>query len=131
MRAMKAILLVAASMLFAGAASAADLPARTYTKAPAIVPPAYNWTGWYVGVNAGGEWGNTDLNTVPTNGIFAASGFPGTQATILATQVTNAKPSGWTAGGQVGYNWQASNWLFGIEADANYFGLRKSFGVGP
>jgi outer membrane immunogenic protein len=35
-------------------AFAADLPARTYTKAPAIVAPVYDWSGFYVGLNAGG-----------------------------------------------------------------------------
>jgi outer membrane immunogenic protein len=126
-----ALAAAAVSLMFAGAASAADMAPR-YAKAPPPAPVAvYNWTGWYVGVNGGGAWGNTDLVTVPTNGIFAASGFPGTQATILASQILNVKPTGGTAGGQAGYNWQASNWLFGIEADANYFGLRKSFGVGP
>jgi outer membrane immunogenic protein len=38
--------------------AAADIAARTYTKAPAmVVDPAYNWTGFYVGANAGGAWG--------------------------------------------------------------------------
>ena len=37
-------------------ASAADLPVGTYTKAPAVVTPVYNWTGFYVGLNAGGAW---------------------------------------------------------------------------
>ena len=44
-----------------GAASAADMPARTYTKAPPAPGVAvYNWTGFYVGVNGGGGWGRTD-----------------------------------------------------------------------
>jgi outer membrane immunogenic protein len=100
-------------------------------KARPALAPVYNWTDWFVGVNAGGAWGNSDLNTVPTNGIFAASGFPGTQAGILANQITNVKPTGAIAGAQVGYNWQVSNWLLGVEADANYLGLRRSFGIGP
>jgi hypothetical protein len=39
----------------AGAASAADVPARTYTKAPAYVAAVHDWTGFYVGANGG--WG--------------------------------------------------------------------------
>jgi outer membrane immunogenic protein len=40
---------------FAGAASAADLAARPYTKAPPMPEAAiYNWTGFYIGVNGGG-----------------------------------------------------------------------------
>jgi len=42
---------------FVGTASAADLPAQTYTKAPVVaVAPVYNWGGFYVGLNAGGHW---------------------------------------------------------------------------
>ncbi len=37
----------------ATSALAADLPVRTYTKAPVYVDPGYNWTGFYVGLNGG------------------------------------------------------------------------------
>ncbi len=40
--------------LFSGAASAADLPANTYTAPPAVPVAAYNWTGCYVGGHLGG-----------------------------------------------------------------------------
>ena len=39
-------------------AVAADLPARTYTKAPDMVPVAYDWSGVYVGLNGG--WGTAN-----------------------------------------------------------------------
>jgi outer membrane immunogenic protein len=35
------------------AASAADLAAWPYTKAPVMVEPIYNWTGFYIGGNVG------------------------------------------------------------------------------
>jgi hypothetical protein len=37
-------------------ASAADLAARPYTKAPAVVVAAYDWSGFYIGANGGGAW---------------------------------------------------------------------------
>src|SRR5260370_2071056 len=38
-------------------ALAADLPARTYTKAPlAYAAPIYNWTGFYIGGHVGGAF---------------------------------------------------------------------------
>jgi outer membrane immunogenic protein len=51
-------LLLAGVALFSlvTAASAADLAARPYTKAPALVSPAYNWSGFYAGVMGGYAW---------------------------------------------------------------------------
>src|SRR5579859_2375360 len=54
---MKKLLLVTASLVALGAAApamAADLAARPYTKAPAMLEAAYNWSGFYVGLNGGG-----------------------------------------------------------------------------
>ena len=54
---MKKLLLVTASLVALGAAApamAADLAARPYTKAPPMVQAAYNWSGFYVGLNGGG-----------------------------------------------------------------------------
>jgi outer membrane immunogenic protein len=123
-----AIAAATAAFGFVNAASAADIPAKAY-KAPLV--SVYNWNGFYIGGNAGYAWGNSDLSITPTNGIFAASGFALTQAGILANQPTNVRPNGFTGGLQIGYNWQMSNWLVGLEADANYLGLRKSFSSGP
>src|SRR5260370_42182971 len=60
-------------------ASAADLPARTYTKAPVVVAPIYNWTGFYVGVNAGGASGRIrdTLSIDDTGGVFNSPPGPG------------------------------------------------------
>jgi outer membrane immunogenic protein len=87
--------------------------------------PIYNWTGFYVGVNAGGAWNNSDAttNTVfsPT-GYFAATSVP--PIGIAGNQSINR--SGFTGGLTAGYNWQASNWVIGIESDFNYFGGKGS-----
>lgn len=89
-------------------ASAADLSRPVYTKAPpAPAPVFYNWTGFYIGANAGGKWVTNTDETVTAGGTsFTLSG---------------ANDSSWIAGGQIGYNWQApgSNWVFGIEGDAD------------
>jgi outer membrane immunogenic protein len=51
----KFALAISASILAAGAASAADMAPRTYTKAPApVVAPVTNWGGFYIGINGGG-----------------------------------------------------------------------------
>jgi len=92
----RAILAAAMASLFAGSALAADLPARMATKAPPVAVPYYNWTGFYIGLNAGAAWGRVTDNT-----------FGGSSDTV----------SGFAGGGQIGYNWQVNNFVFGLEAD--------------
>jgi outer membrane immunogenic protein len=62
--AVKTLMTVAiATMAGLTGVNAADLPARTYSKAPPpIVAPAYSWTGFYVGVNIGGVWAKDDVS---------------------------------------------------------------------
>lgn len=82
----------------AHAASAADMP-RPMTKAPAMVAaPMFDWSGFYVGVHGGYAWGDYRL--------FSASGGGPT-----------VDVDGFVGGGTIGWNWQHSNWVFGIEAD--------------
>jgi outer membrane immunogenic protein len=97
-------------------ASAADLAPRPYTKAPPVMAEVWNWTGFYIGGNAGYSWGrsNTDVNYFNT--VTGAAIVP------PAGSSTNSRfdMNGAIAGGQVGYNWQSSNWVFGVEADAQW-----------
>lgn len=113
----------ASAFLGIAAASAADMAVKApYTAAPVAV---YNWTGFYIGVNAGGAWGRFDPNTStvfsPT-GYFATTSVPA--IALVGNQRINA--SGFTGGLTAGYNWQASNFVFGIESDFNYFGVKGS-----
>jgi len=100
---------------FVGTASAADLPARVYTKAPAVVAPVYNWSGFYIGLNAGGGSSHecytiTNVAGVPVN--------PNSEGCHNAT--------GGMVGGQVGYRWQWTNWVFGVEAQGDWANLKGS-----
>jgi outer membrane immunogenic protein len=102
-----ALAAVAASLMFAGAASAADMAPRYAKAPPPIVAPIYNWGGFYVGVNGG--WGSSHKCwdfTTPA-GVF-----------VVAEGCHDA--TGGTVGGQVGYRWQATNWVFGLEAQGNW-----------
>jgi|KBSMisStandDraft_5_1062788.scaffolds.fasta_scaffold137930_1 outer membrane immunogenic protein len=86
----KFLAIVVTAATAAGTASAADLPRNP---APYYYPPPaiYNWTGFYAGLNLGYQWGSV-------------SNFSG-------------NPSGIAGGGQIGYNWQVGQFVFGAETD--------------
>ena len=106
----KIILTIATAITLAAAnADAADL--RMPVKAPPPVAAAgWSWTGFYIGVNGGYSWGRsrsdaafttaTGVVIVPPAGSVLGNGFDLT---------------GGLVGGQIGYNWQMSNWLIGLE----------------
>ncbi|SEN31944.1 outer membrane beta-barrel protein [Bradyrhizobium sp. OK095] len=101
----KNLLLAAVSLVALGAtapALAADLAARPYTKAPAMIATVYDWSGFYIGINGGGASARTtwDLSGVGREGSHDATGG--------------------TVGGQVGYRWQAGQWVFGVEGQGNW-----------
>lgn len=101
---------------------AADLAAQPYTKAPALAA-VYDWTGFYIGVNAGVGLGR-DRFQHDFLGVGSVYSF-------------YASPQGGFGGGQIGYNWQTGSVLgpivFGVEADIQGAGLsddRTSFNEG-
>lgn len=104
---MKRVFLASVAMVaLVGSAAAADLPRRyepIVPKAP-IMSPIYNWTGFYLGVNGGGAWGRSEWNGVPDK--FDVSGG--------------------MIGGTIGYNWQTSAWVFGLEGDADWADISGS-----
>jgi outer membrane immunogenic protein len=86
-----------------GSVSAADMGRPIY-KAPAPVyyPPVYNWTGLYMGVNGGYGWGTTNWSAL-------GSSFD---------------VSGGLFGGQVGYNWQFGQFVYGVEGDVDWTDIK-------
>ena len=105
---LKKILIVAAVVGTAGAAQAADMA----VKAPILKAPAaqvYDWTGFYLGVNAGLSVARdrTELQVIGT------------------ADRSNLSPFGAIGGVQAGYNWQLNrDWLIGVEADIQASGER-------
>jgi outer membrane immunogenic protein len=107
----------------ATSASAADLAARPYTKAPPMVSAAYNWSGFYIGGNVGYGFGRVDEGTSST--LVATPLDPGvpipvqflTPVTIPFASSTRTPLDGVIGGGQIGYNAQFNRWVLGIEAD--------------
>ena len=91
------------SVLMAGVASsalAADLPTtKGPPPAPYLPPPAFSWTGFYIGVNGG--WGFSDTQHDSFGDI-----------------------NGGVVGGTVGYNYQINQFVIGFEADADWADIR-------
>ncbi|MBV8791254.1 MAG: porin family protein [Pseudolabrys sp.] len=92
-----------------GSANAADMARRAMpTKAP--VYSTYNWSGAYIGLNAGGGFGRSSFDGVPTTGGFNVSGA--------------------LVGGQLGYNWQFGQTVLGLETDIDWSSIRGSAACG-
>lgn len=84
---------------------------------------AFSWTGFYVGGNAGGAWGNERVSQT----LAAPPPFLAIDAAAVSSAASPAfKSGGATAGGQAGYNYQWGNWVIGGEIDFEYRGLRGS-----
>src|SRR5579864_5420493 len=121
---LKSVAIVALTTLGAAAAQAADLPTRKEAPAPIFVPPPFTWTGFYVGVNAGGIWpsGSREASIFdPNSGTdfgFINAGFPGG---------LGSQSAGFIGGGQAGYNWQTGAFVLGVETDFDGSTLSKSF----
>jgi len=94
--------LAVSAIVSSGAAMAADLPVRTYTKAPIVVDPVYNWTGFYVGANLGWSFGRSRTDVTIAGVPFAS---------------TSQRMDGILGGLQAGYNWQSGRAVFGLETD--------------
>jgi outer membrane immunogenic protein len=99
---------IAAGAIFGGeSAGAADLPVtRAYQAAP-VAAAVFDWTGFYIGANIGYGWGS---------GSVAVGGFGGSE-----------NLNGVLGGGQIGYNWQTGNWIFGIEVDGQATDQKATF----
>jgi outer membrane immunogenic protein len=100
-----AISICAATALLgcASAAFAADMPARMPLKAPvAPIVAAYNWSGFYIGGHVGGVWGDKDWRD------------------DVGVSLGSHDVSGFLGGGQIGFNVQSGNWVFGIEGQASW-----------
>ena len=91
-------------------AFAADLP----VKAPANIATVTNWTGFYIGIEGGADWGRFSQ----TNTISGVSlGFFDQKGGLI--------------GGTAGYNWQTGNWIFGLETDLSWTDLSGTQTCGP
>jgi outer membrane immunogenic protein len=104
--------------LAAGAASAADLPAKA-RPLPPPPPPCAQFGGFYVGGNVGWGYADHTFRSLDTIGPVAGQFFG-------PSEVSRSE-NGWAAGVQGGYNWQSRCTLFGIEADYQWTDNQHDF----
>lgn len=103
--------------------SAADLP----VKAPASpLGASYNWSGIYAGLNAGWGWVRDRGNTFCIDPTGVVNGFGCVSNAIAGPQIDG---DGFIGGGQIGYNWQVNQWVFGVEADIQGADIKGSVDI--
>jgi outer membrane immunogenic protein len=113
--------LAAAALLLASAstvAAAAELPTK------AAQPPAYQWTGCYLGINGGAGASASDVTTTVGAGTYLTATDP---ATVSADGSGSANDTKAIGGGQAGCNWQTNTVVFGLEGDFDYFSSNANF----
>ena|GEM_PF-779230 len=115
-----------ASVALAAPAFAADMPVKA---PPPVAPALYNWSGFYLGPEAGAIMGQrTEL--VDIQWFNPAIGVAGP---IIVPPLDHGHPlHGGFVGGEAGFNWQVGRWVFGIEGDGQWSELESSLaGNGP
>jgi outer membrane immunogenic protein len=93
-------------------AAAASFASATEASAQNV----FTWTGFYAGPNVGYSWGRSKSD------IFYGDG------TLLSSATDSSKMDGAVGGGQIGYNWQVGNWVFGWESDFQFTGQKGNSG---
>ncbi len=104
--------LVLSGLMLGMAPAAPVFAADLAYKAPVAAPPAWNWSGFYAGGEAGAKFGRATWTTTST------SDFPGT--IVDASSPARFDPTAGRVGIYAGYNWQRQSWLVGVEADGAY-----------
>jgi outer membrane immunogenic protein len=115
-----AVILAATASLARGSttAAAADMSTKT------TEPPSYQWTGCYVGLNAGGGGSGSNFSSSIDPGTHLLGGDP---ALVGADGTGGADVSSFLGGGQVGCNLQSGTLVYGVEGDVDYFRSNPKF----
>lgn len=126
MKRIAAALLPIGIIAFGASAHAADLKAPVYKAAPVAVAPAYNWTGFYVGLSLGARKVDPDWTTTryfdPGGGLIPFDSSPNASFDDTAFRI----------GGHFGYNWLlAPAWVVGLEADIGWADNKATVGRIP
>lgn len=88
-------------------AQAADIPPPVYKAPIRPVVAYYNWTGFYIGINGGYDWGTSNWS-------------------VLGASIASPKPTGYLIGGTLGYNYQIGSFVIGLEGDYDWADVKGS-----
>jgi outer membrane immunogenic protein len=78
------------------------------------MPPPFTWTGFYIGGNLGGAWAHGNV----TDSLFGINFNNGSNNGVFI------------GGGQVGFNYQFSNYVLGVEGDFDWAANNNNTGTG-
>lgn len=105
-------------------AQAADLPARVAPSAPIVTAPLFTWTGFYLGLNAGVGFTDSDVTTTGFTPLNITNVAIGARPGSIGIDST-----GFVGGAQLGYNVQLGQFVIGAEADIAYTDLGETTSV--
>jgi outer membrane immunogenic protein len=108
----KILLSTVALVAVTGTALAADLPSRAEPAVYIPPPPIFTWTGVYVGGQVGYQWGTSATQAFALVPVLLTPG-------ALGAVQPSYKPDGIVGGAHLGYNYQVSQFVVGVEADFN------------
>jgi outer membrane immunogenic protein len=108
-------LAAASAVLSAQLAFAADLPTKAPMAPAPMMPPVYNWTGFYIGGQVGGGWAKDTVTHVDGGANFPAGFVQG-----------SINPSGILGGAYGGFNYQWGQFVLGIDGDYSWADLTGS-----
>jgi outer membrane immunogenic protein len=106
--------LLGATLLIATPAAAADLGRPVYKAPVAVMAPATNWNGFYIGAHGGYGSGDSQFD-------FATNGY---YNDAVGDRVSHGMRGG-LAGGHAGYNWQWGSTVLGLEASGTWSGVKR------
>jgi outer membrane immunogenic protein len=113
----KFLIAAASCVALAAPALAADMAVKA---PPPVVSPAYDWSGFYVGVNGGYGW----------SGNVGPITYTNSAAQTFTTTGTTFNDKGGFGGAQAGYNKQMGHFVLGVETDIQAASIRSSIAGG-
>jgi outer membrane immunogenic protein len=114
----RVLLSAVSGVALASSAFAADIYSPGPVNYAAVAMPVSSWSGFYLGIN-GGYGGESGLG-------FRDNVFETSPVTPYASLAGSTNITGGFGGGQVGYNLQAGNIVYGIETDIQGSGIMGS-----